>query len=340
MSIPGLEGPMNDVQIVKEMLIQKFEFDESNIIVLTDKNKTTYESIIREFNHLTSIIKSFDTVLIYYAGHGFIKNEVGYLIPSNFDVKSWKNAITYLELHYLVSQLHSTATVLVIDAKIDQIILSLSAKSRTYTLLTSSSPGEEVRESLFDGKRHGDFTYYFVKGIYSSNSTDITYGEVIDFIVNSKTENKNLHKTPLLIGNNKEDIIFSRQDYYILLFDFAQSKNFSLYSSKKLQKLYCNLKDNIGPSFVSAYYAFGLAFLENTEYDQAHEALQVAVFKNNVQHPNMLYALAISELRTGHNIEAVSSLRQYMQLTSPNNTLKEIIEKSRLAMVLKNMHCS
>ena len=81
----SLKGPRNDVQNIKEVLIERLGFEGSNIMILNDKSSTDLQSIINEFDSLANIVTSNDTVFIYYAGHGYDvnMNDHAYLWPSN-----------------------------------------------------------------------------------------------------------------------------------------------------------------------------------------------------------------------------------------------------------------
>ncbi|HSF49409.1 MAG TPA: tetratricopeptide repeat protein [Nitrososphaeraceae archaeon] len=139
----------------------------------------------------------------------------------------------------------------------------------------------------------------------------------------------NRKQIPQLINKNKNDIIFSQQNYYFTLFDFAQLKSFSLYTYSELQKIYRILKENIRTSFTQAYYSLGCAFLEKEEYEDANEALQIAMSISQVQNTKIIYSQAISQLQIKLYRESLSSLQLYTQLIpesrrSLENNIKKI----------------
>ena len=68
--LPGnnLNGCINDVQVIRDLLIKSYGFDQSNITILTD-NDATGNNIINALNHLTSSGPS-DSLVFHYSGHG------------------------------------------------------------------------------------------------------------------------------------------------------------------------------------------------------------------------------------------------------------------------------
>ncbi len=67
-----LDGAANDAAAMKEMLIQRFGFDERNIILLPNANQeASAENILQLLqSHLIDAAKPGDVSLFYYAGHG------------------------------------------------------------------------------------------------------------------------------------------------------------------------------------------------------------------------------------------------------------------------------
>lgn len=67
-----LKGCINDVNAMKKLLIEKYEYQDSNIMVLTDMTdqKPTRNNILYHMNHLVSRAKYGDYLCLYYSGHG------------------------------------------------------------------------------------------------------------------------------------------------------------------------------------------------------------------------------------------------------------------------------
>src|SRR5262245_29934975 len=65
----NLDGPANDIALVRHMLIDRLGFSEKNITVLQDR-QATRAAITSSFNRLIRQTHSGDRVYIHYSGHG------------------------------------------------------------------------------------------------------------------------------------------------------------------------------------------------------------------------------------------------------------------------------
>ena len=64
-----LEGPVNDVELIREVLLQSVFFDKKNIVQLLDE-KATKKNIIDALNNMVKTTKRGDKVVLYFSGHG------------------------------------------------------------------------------------------------------------------------------------------------------------------------------------------------------------------------------------------------------------------------------
>ncbi|GAA6616751.1 caspase family protein [Scytonema sp. NUACC26] len=68
--IPPLQGCVTDVSLQQELLINRFDFNEKNILTLTDA-QATRQKILQAFDeHLIKQAKPGDVVLFHFSGHG------------------------------------------------------------------------------------------------------------------------------------------------------------------------------------------------------------------------------------------------------------------------------
>ena len=67
--IPDLEGPVNDVDALRDVLIRNWLFKEENIQVLVDA-QATEANILQALDNLQSSTAPDDDIIIYYSGHG------------------------------------------------------------------------------------------------------------------------------------------------------------------------------------------------------------------------------------------------------------------------------
>ena len=84
-NVRSLDYAVKDAEDIQSMLIDKFNFQQDNIVLLKNE-EATKASILQEFSNITKKAESNDRVLIFFAGHGETEDlpdggEMGYLLP-------------------------------------------------------------------------------------------------------------------------------------------------------------------------------------------------------------------------------------------------------------------
>ena len=84
-NVDPLNYAANDAIAVKEMLVNKYGFKETNIKLITDE-EATKDNILKGFSDILTQAKEKDRVVVVYAGHGETYKlpsggDMGYLIP-------------------------------------------------------------------------------------------------------------------------------------------------------------------------------------------------------------------------------------------------------------------
>lgn len=86
--LKSLKGPNNDLMLIKQVLINKFDFQENNITKLMDKQATHIE-LEKAFSRFAQQIKKGDFVYIHFTGHGSeTPDENGDEHPQEYD-QTW-----------------------------------------------------------------------------------------------------------------------------------------------------------------------------------------------------------------------------------------------------------
>jgi hypothetical protein len=85
--LQSLEGPGNDIKIIKHVLESRYGFKDQNIIVLRN-DAATHTGIERAFSILENRIHSDDFVYIHYSGHGSLTPDLNGDEDSGFD-QTW-----------------------------------------------------------------------------------------------------------------------------------------------------------------------------------------------------------------------------------------------------------
>ena len=68
-NVRSLDYAVKDAEDIQSMLVDKFHFEQDNIVILKNE-EATKTSIIQEFSNITKKAGENDRVLIFFAGHG------------------------------------------------------------------------------------------------------------------------------------------------------------------------------------------------------------------------------------------------------------------------------
>ncbi len=185
-----LEYPDRDAEAIYTTLISSEggQFPAENVHKLIN-DKATVANIRQELEQwLPSVTHPDDRVVIYFAGHGFVSNGIGYLAAYDVDVHNI--ATTAYPMDQLGKdiggRIHGKWKVLMTDAchsgaitpQADQqsdrgtINSTLLDLQKSLFSLTASRDREQSFESSNWGGGHGIFTYYVVKGLQGEADTN------------------------------------------------------------------------------------------------------------------------------------------------------------------------
>jgi hypothetical protein len=111
-----LQNPMKDAKAIRDILQSRYFVDE--VIELYDRDATK-ASILRLFDRLIETLKPEDSVLIYYAGHGFLdKTDTGFWIPvdagtDRFEQSNW---IPNVQIRNVIGKIKARQVALISDS--------------------------------------------------------------------------------------------------------------------------------------------------------------------------------------------------------------------------------
>ena len=164
-----LEGAGRDADAVAALLQQQgYQVDH-----LADANRS---SMITSLNRLIRTAEPDDSVLVFYAGHGYIHpgSSVGYWIPTSADVDDPRGWISNIDIARFLANIPARQLLLVSDscfsgaltregvAEEQRTGLNRNAILMRRSVVALSSGGEEVvADSTLDG--HSPFTYYLLR---------------------------------------------------------------------------------------------------------------------------------------------------------------------------------
>jgi len=258
----SLDGPKNDIRLIKKVLLEKFHFNKKHITIL--KNKTaTHTKIEEAFNRLASIIGEGDFVYIHYCGHGsqtYDKDGDEYpgkvdqtWVPygsrststtgkDQFDIiddelylwlepifKKTENLILVSDSCYSGTMTRGSLRKLrtVPPDKRESPFLANSSEKNNFDKGISIGAVQDsgiACEGLFQGEIYGLFSWYWANALLQSDKGD-TWGEVFN-----RTRIKVIRHVewqhPKFQGNPNKPIFIDTGDMWTRKFSFFSSLSF------------------------------------------------------------------------------------------------------------------
>ena len=229
---------INDARVMKKYLINSLGFQEGNILYYENATKGDFEMLFgtdsnekgRLFN---TVMQDVSDVFVFYSGHGApgLKDQKGYFVPVECDpnyveFSGFDSNIFYKNL----GKLPAKSVTVVLDAcfsgatvfsNISPIVIKSQAAARPDKIsVIGSSSGAEV-SSWYNDKRHGLFTYFFLKAIQNKSQSDsngdgqLTLSEIHKVIADNTRGipywARRLHgieQHPTLEGKNSDFVLF------------------------------------------------------------------------------------------------------------------------------------
>lgn len=113
--LPSLDYPVKDAKRFKQVLTEKYAFDEVSIKLLENPVRS---SIIDSFEELSSKVTEKYNLLIFYAGHGFYDKDkgFGYWLPADAKTQSKSDWISNTIVRDYLGAIKAKHTLLISDA--------------------------------------------------------------------------------------------------------------------------------------------------------------------------------------------------------------------------------
>lgn len=174
--IPPLETPIADVSKIADVLRTRFGFETR---IVSDAGKA---KIIEALNDIAAEAKPDDSVLLMYAGHGYLMEDIkmGYWIPVDASVKTAQGWISNSDISKLLSAIRARQLILISDScysgsltkeqKLTQgkAIKAEEILKQRSVMVFSSGADEPVSDEGKDG--HSIFAWNLIKTLQSTGS--------------------------------------------------------------------------------------------------------------------------------------------------------------------------
>lgn len=112
-SIKDLEKPIADAVELQKVLTQNYTFESGDVHLLKNPKK---EDILNKLIYLQDRLGPNDNLLVYYSGHGIVKNDVGYWLPSDANKDSRVQWLSNAELRDYMNGMKAKHTLIIADA--------------------------------------------------------------------------------------------------------------------------------------------------------------------------------------------------------------------------------
>ena len=231
---PDVSNAVNDADIFREYLIQRFGLNRENIYLRLDEQATKgeFDKVFSSNGWIDRNTNKKSDVYIYYAGHGApdVKTKKTFLVPYDSDPNyATSTGFAIHKLYENLSELNVNSITLIMDAcftgisRENQPILAdarpiyievePSIIPSNMVVFTASS-GNQI-SSGYAQKNHGIFTYYFLKGLngYADGNNDrkITVNEMSGYL------SENVPQQARKLGREQNPQVFGLAEDRILL---------------------------------------------------------------------------------------------------------------------------
>ena len=196
-NVNRLNFAVNDANVIKKLLIEKYGFPEKNIRFLTDK-QATKNNIMAAFNEILLTAGDQDRVVVFYAGHGDTYKlpgggDMGYLIPVDGYASKEKIFLTSIPMSSIeqISTMSAAKHILfLVDACYGGLTLNTRSLGKEQTpeylekmtkqkgrqVITAGGKDEQVMEKAEWG--HSAFTKSLISGL-ENDLADTNYDGII-----------------------------------------------------------------------------------------------------------------------------------------------------------------
>lgn len=219
--ITDLYEPIQDAKTLRQVLLSKYQFTAEKTILLEDPTRT---DLLNSLENLANSIKANDSLLIFYAGHGYWdeKFRQGYWLPADARQKtktSWISNATIRDYIYGIKTKH---TLLIADACFSGGLFRTRGAFQAETKLESTLFQMTSRKAITSGTLtevpdNSVFMKYLVKNLESNESRYLTSQDLFARFKIAVLNNSPLNQVPqygVVQGSGDEggDFIFVRKE--------------------------------------------------------------------------------------------------------------------------------
>jgi len=210
-----LSYAVSDAVSIRDILVSKFEFPDSEVTLLTDE-AATKQAVLKAFLRFANDdVGLDDRLVVFFAGHGHtrtgIRGEIGYLVPHDADLADFSTFIRWDELTRNTDLIRAKHILFVMDACYGGLALvrTMSDGSTRFLkdmllrtsrqVLTAGKADEVVADSGGPIPNHSVFTGHLIEALQGMAATSdgvLTASAVMSYVYAKVANDKNSHQTP------------------------------------------------------------------------------------------------------------------------------------------------
>lgn len=301
----------DDAVSFKDFLIDTKLVPEANIHTLIDSTATR-SRFYAEIKKIMDKLKENDRVIIYFAGHGDVDNDIdaGFLLGYNCEATPYAASdaidISMLERYVDAITKKNVKVILISDAcrsgkltggvhGAELTLTALSSRFKNTIKILSCGPGELSEETNFRGGGHGVFTYYLLEALYGladeDNNNQVTKKELDKFLKDKVAHATGDRQNPIIEGNANEVILDVTPELKqaILAKTKVEGDTKSVAKRSFSQKNYTSLSSDDSMLVKKFYTQLRDGKLNTPEGDNAYEIFLAA--KKNIKNDDLVNAM-------------------------------------------------
>ena len=218
--IVDLEEPVDDAKSLRALLLEKYEFAEDHAIMLANPTRS---ELIDTLENLASAVKANDSLLIFYAGHGYWDESFkqGYWLPADARQKSKSSWISNATIRDYIYGIKTKHTLLIADACFSGGLFRTRAAFKGESKLESTLFQMTSRKAITSGTLtevpdDSVFMKYLLKNLESNQRRHLTSQDLFSTFKVAVMNNSVLNQVPqygVVQGSGDEggDFIFVKK---------------------------------------------------------------------------------------------------------------------------------
>lgn len=283
---PRLNNCKKDAQAVADTLHSRYEFNPEHTKYLYD-DKATRRNILFELEAYSEKIGKTDNLIIYFSGHGELKNNIGFWIPFEAHPKYTADFITTHDITSRLNAVKSLHTLLIVDACFSG---SIFLQHKTVTQLREYNKPSRLgwssshsRETALDGLPgdNSPFAAELIKEL-KRNTEPLSIAQLAERVKNgmeNKTKQMPIFKPIDVDGDDLGAFVFFPLEDEVAAWQAALASNsFTAYST------YCAKYPR------GKYFSEAIAKMEELEeqaiWDRVDKTRQTALLRFMNENPN------------------------------------------------------